>query len=112
VAAGETVTPVLVVGESADVAAPATPLTEDEAATLRELMRGVVETGTSTFLQDIPGEPVAAKSGTAQWGTGEQVHAWMIAFRGDLAVAVFVEDGDFGTATAGPILEAFLRSVP
>ncbi|MDX5318733.1 MAG: hypothetical protein LPK38_05180 [Actinomycetes bacterium] len=111
VAAGQTVTPVLVVGEEADVVAPATPLTAAEAGVLAELMRGVVETGTSTFLQDVTGD-VGAKSGTAQWGTGEQVHAWMIAFRDDLAVAVFVEDGEYGTATAGPLLEAFLRNVP
>lgn len=111
VAAGQTVTPVLVVGEEADVVAPATPLTDAEAGVLAELMRGVVATGTSTFLRDVPGD-VGAKSGTAQWGTGEQVHAWMIAFRDDLAVAVFVEDGEYGTATAGPLLEAFLRNVP
>jgi cell division protein FtsI/penicillin-binding protein 2 len=111
VAAGSPVTPVLVVGEEADVAAPAMPLTAEEAARLQELMRGVVETGTSTFLLDVPGEPVGAKSGTAQYGTANPpaTHAWMIAFQGDLAVAVFVEVGDFGTATAGPILEAFLR---
>ena len=111
VAAGSTVTPVLVVGEEADVVAPAAPLTVEEAAGLRALMRGVVETGTSTFLQDVPGESVGAKSGTAQFGTTDppSTHAWMIAFQGDLAVAVFVEVGDYGTATAGPILEAFLR---
>ena len=113
VAAGHTVTPVLVAGEEADVVAPATPLTAAEAEALRELMRGVVERGTSTFLDDVPGEPVHAKSGTAQYGTDEVLtNAWMIAFQGDLAVAVLVEEGEFGTETAGPILEAFLRSVP
>jgi cell division protein FtsI/penicillin-binding protein 2 len=34
----------------------------------------------------------------------------MIAARPDLAVAVFVETGDSGSGTAGPILEAFLRA--
>jgi cell division protein FtsI/penicillin-binding protein 2 len=34
----------------------------------------------------------------------------MIAARGDLAVAVFVEQGQSGSGTAGPILESFLRS--
>ena len=33
----------------------------------------------------------------------------MIAAQGDLAVAVFVEVGQSGSSTAGPILEAFLR---
>ena len=112
VAAGETVTPTLVVVEGAGAPTPpAQPLTAEEAATLQELMRGVVTDGTSTFLRDVPGEPVGAKSGTAQYGTDDPpaTHAWMIAFQGDLAVAVFVEEGDYGTATAGPILEDVLR---
>lgn len=111
VAQGATVTPVLVVGEEPDVEEPRRPLTEDEAGALREMMRAVVGSGTSTFLGDVPGEPVGAKSGTAQFGTDDppQTHAWMIAFQGDLAVSVFVELGDYGTATAGPLLEEFLR---
>jgi hypothetical protein len=32
----------------------------------------------------------------------------MIASQGDLAVAVFVETGDSGSRTAGPLLQAFL----
>ena len=32
----------------------------------------------------------------------------MIATQGDLAVAVFVETGESGSRTAGPILERFL----
>lgn len=113
VAAGEAVTPVLADVETPTPAAPAKPLTAAEAATLAEAMRAVVTEGTSTFLQKVPGAPVGAKSGTAQYGTGDPLptHAWMIATQGDLAVAVFVEVGDYGTATAGPILEAFLRGV-
>jgi hypothetical protein len=34
----------------------------------------------------------------------------MIAGQGDLAAAVFVEEGASGSGTAGPILEAFLRT--
>jgi cell division protein FtsI/penicillin-binding protein 2 len=113
VAAGTTITPVLVTSEKHRAPLPpATALLPEEAQALQEMMRGVVESGTSTFLQDVPGPPVAAKSGTAQYGSGDPLptHAWMIAFQGDLAVAVFVEDGDYGTSTAGPLLEEFLRS--
>lgn len=111
VAQGSTVTPVLVIGEGDDVEPPQRPLTEDEAADLQAMMRAVVESGTATFLQDVPGEPVAAKSGTAQFGTDDppSTHAWMIGFQGDLAVAVFVQVGESGSATAGPLLEEFLR---
>ena len=35
-------------------------------------------------------------------------HGWMIAIQGDLAVAVFVEDGESGAKTAGPLLKQFL----
>jgi hypothetical protein len=33
----------------------------------------------------------------------------MIAVHGDLAVAVFVDVGDSGSGTAGPLLDRFLR---
>ena len=53
-----------------------------------------------------------AKTGTAEFGTGDdlQTHAWMIAAQGDLAVCVYVDVGESGSGTAGPILEAFLRA--
>ena len=54
-----------------------------------------------------------AKTGTAEYvadGGGLRTHAWMIAAQGDLAVAVFVEDGASGSRTAGPVLEQFLRA--
>ncbi|WP_426593665.1 penicillin-binding transpeptidase domain-containing protein [Cellulomonas sp. McL0617] len=91
---------------------PAVPLTADEAATLKSLMRSVVTEGGATFLQDVPGGEVDAKTGTAQFGDAGnlQNHVWMIAIQGDLAVAVFVDVGDFGSTTAGPLLESFLRA--
>ena len=75
-------------------------------------MRGVVESGSAAFLADVPGAPVLAKTGTAEFGTEPPLptHAWMIGVQGDLAVAVFVEVGESGSRTAGPILEAFLRN--
>jgi cell division protein FtsI/penicillin-binding protein 2 len=77
-------------------------------------MRAVVTEGTAGFLGDAPGGPVGAKTGTAEFGTGTppDTHAWMIATQGDLAVAVFVEEGTSGSQTAGPILAEFLRSAP
>ncbi|WP_200935484.1 penicillin-binding transpeptidase domain-containing protein [Aeromicrobium sp. Root344] len=91
---------------------PADPLTGGEATQLQELFRGVVTSGSGRFLLDLPGKPVSAKTGTAEYGTDTppRTHAWMIATQGDLAVAVFVDDGDSGSGTAGPLLEEFLRS--
>ncbi|WP_421735490.1 penicillin-binding transpeptidase domain-containing protein [Cellulomonas sp.] len=97
---------------STETARPAVPLTADEAATLKQLMRGVVTDGGAAFLQDVPGDEVAAKTGTAQFGEAGNLenHVWMIAIQGDLAVAVFVDVGEYGSTTAGPLLEQFLRA--
>src|SRR4029079_19610365 len=94
--------------------APAHPLTGREAGQLRSLMRAVVTEGSGRLLADLPGAPVLAKTGTAEYGQQAplRTHAWMIAIHGDLAVAVFVEDGQSGSGTAGPIVEEFLRGVP
>ncbi len=96
-------------GEAADLPA-APPLTADEAAALRTMMRAVVTEGGGGVLGDLPGEPVLAKTGTAQFGRDADLrnHAWMIAAQGDLAVAVFVGEGDYGSTTAGPLVRAFL----
>jgi cell division protein FtsI/penicillin-binding protein 2 len=87
-------------------------LTTDEARALAELMQATVEDGTGSFLQDVPGEPIGAKTGTAEYGAADTAgtHGWMVAIQGDLAVAVFVEDGESGSAIAGPLLEEFLRA--
>ena len=107
---GSLVVPRLV--EGVDVTAPegAAPLTEAEVTALRSMLRGVVTDGSGRGLLDVPGAPVIAKTGTAEFGTGDdlQTHAWMIAAQGDLAVCVYVDIGESGSSTAGPILEAFL----
>ncbi|MDX6325040.1 MAG: hypothetical protein QOK15_1394 [Nocardioidaceae bacterium] len=106
VEAGRTVVPHLLLDHAPD-AQPTTPLTTREAGQLRELMRAVVTEGSGKLLAGLPGA-VGAKTGTAEYGTAGQTHAWMVAFRGDLAVAVFVETGDSGSGTAGPLLLDFL----
>ncbi|HET6561415.1 MAG TPA: penicillin-binding transpeptidase domain-containing protein [Marmoricola sp.] len=110
VSAGRTVVPHLL-EEVAPGASPSTPLTGAEARALRSLMAGVVSRGSGAFLADVG--VTGAKTGTAEYGepgpSGLPTHAWMIATRDDLAVAVFVATGESGSATAGPLLEAFLR---
>ena len=115
VAAGHTVTPVLVkpaAASSTPATTPAVPLTQAEADTLRQLMRGVVTNGTATLLQGVPAPDVEAKTGTAQYqaANGLANHAWLVAIHGDLAVCAFVETGDFGATTAGPLVVQFLKA--
>jgi cell division protein FtsI/penicillin-binding protein 2 len=75
------------------------------------MMRAVVTRGSGAGLADVPGPPVIAKTGTAEFGATPPLptHVWMVAGQGDLAVAVFVDRGESGSQTAGPILERFLR---
>ncbi|MDT0202987.1 penicillin-binding transpeptidase domain-containing protein [Nocardioides sp. AE5] len=112
VRSGHTVVPKLIRGYDVEQVAPNQPLTTDEARQLRTLMRAVVTEGPGSFLGDVPGE-VEAKTGTAEYGTAEDgslpTHAWMIGTTDDLAVAVFVETGESGSRTAGPLLEQMLR---
>ena len=122
---GERVTPALIRQEpgegGAEATAGATPtadtsaapgnLTAAEATSLREMMRAVVTEGGVQMLMDVPGEPVLAKSGTAEFGNEDppQTHAWVLAIQGDLAVAVFVEQGERGSTSGGPLMKAFLE---
>jgi cell division protein FtsI/penicillin-binding protein 2 len=87
-------------------------LPRGERATLARLMRAVVTSGTGTALSGIPGGP-AGKSGTAEYGGGNPppTHAWFIAYRRGLAVAVLVENGRSGGSVAAPLAAAFFRAL-
>ncbi|WP_281449876.1 penicillin-binding transpeptidase domain-containing protein [Paenarthrobacter nitroguajacolicus] len=99
---------------SALPASPAStkPITKEEAASLADMMRAVVTSGHAGFLASVPGAPVGAKTGTAEFGNENppKTHAWIVATHGDLAVAVFVEDGGLGATTSGPLLKSFLTA--
>lgn len=108
---GSTVTPRILADE--DQAAPEvpTPLTEEEAAQMQEMLRGVVTDGSLDDFADLPGEPVIGKTGTAEYTNEEgelALHSWVIVAQGDLVVAAFVEDGSYGSVTAGPIAREVL----
>jgi cell division protein FtsI/penicillin-binding protein 2 len=94
------------------VPAAVEPMSPGVAATLQDFMRGVVANGTGTKAR-LAGTPVAGKTGTAEFGTSVPLHthAWFIAFRGDLALAVIVEDGGFGGDAAAPLAAEFLKRV-
>lgn len=110
---GSTVLPRLLPDRRVEQRPPATPLTGAEARQLRLLMGRVVQRGSGALLQGLPGGKVIAKTGTAEFGDQPPLptHAWMVAGRDDLAVAVFVERGDSGSGTAGPLLREFLDKV-
>lgn len=113
VEAGRAVVPSLIPQVKTAAANPQHPLTKREDRELKQMMRAVVTTptGTGHALAGVPGPPVIAKTGTAEFGSTPPLptHAWMVAGQGDLAVAVFVDRGHTGAGVAGPLLEAFLR---
>ena len=84
--------------QSSPAATPATC----GAASLRALLTADAE-GPGRILADLPGTPALSLAGTAPAPAGRG-HAWMIAIRGDLAVAAYVPD-----ETGGPAAAALLK---
>ena len=110
VQSGEWHRPRLVADDPEEAGEPIGPQNANE---LRTLMRSVITSGTGTALAAVPGEPIG-KSGTAEFGTADppKTHAWFIAARDDIAVAVLVEEGTSGGEVAAPIAASFLNAVP
>ena len=97
--------------QALDPSVYSTPLTEEEAQLMQELMIGVVETGTGKRAA-ISGYTVGGKTGTAQTGRSED-HAWFTGFVLDddhpFAVAVIVEEGGSGGTVAAPMAQKVLE---
>ncbi|GAA2746849.1 penicillin-binding transpeptidase domain-containing protein [Terrabacter aerolatus] len=106
---GQTVRPQLVAGLPA-LPQPATPLDPAEAGVLRTEMRTVVSEGSGTVLKPLGVE--YAKTGTAEFGTKNppDTHVWMVAGRGDIAIAAYNEVGDNGVTGAAPFIISFLKA--
>ena len=97
-------------------AAPAPDGPELDAAAvekLRTVMREVVTDGSGRALNSVAGEPVFGKTGTAEYGTETppRSHSWFTGWQGDIAFAVFVEDGGNEASLALATTEKFLRNL-
>ncbi len=85
-------------------------LPDGVSAHLKPLMRLVVTSGTGTAA-NLPDQEVFGKTGTAEFGSNGETHAWFIGFRGQLAFAVLVEGGGVGGQVAAPIAATFLQTL-
>ena len=74
---------------------------------LHDMMREVVRSGTGTRAQ-LPTTPVAGKTGSAEFGSGDETHAWFIGYTDEVAFAVVVERGGGGGSVAAPVARDFL----
>jgi peptidoglycan glycosyltransferase len=92
------------------------PISSKTAAELNQMMQLVVQAGTGTAAQ-IPGVPVAGKTGTAELGLGSIYDAWFVCFapatNPQVAVAVVVEKqlNGFGGSISAPIAKAILENL-
>jgi len=73
---------------------------------VREGMRQTITAGSAQALQAVP-VPVAGKTGTAQWSTTKNNHAWFTGFapfdKPQIVITVLIEQGGEGSSVAVPI---------
>ncbi|MFH1412654.1 MAG: penicillin-binding protein 2 [bacterium] len=78
---------------------------------VREGMRQAVTSGSAVRLNSLPVE-VAGKTGTAQWSTKYDPHAWFTGFapydNPEIVITILIEQGGDGSRVAVPIVEQFL----
>lgn len=114
VARGQWHQPALVTEPAPNAPAPDGP--ELDAAAIDKLhtiMREVVTNGSGRALSSVGGGPVFGKTGTAEYGTETppRSHSWFAGWQGDIAFAVFVEDGGNEASLALTATDRFLEEL-
>lgn len=83
-----------------------TLLTSKEAEIMTNIMESVVSYGTGSSLNGLPFKS-AGKTGSAEFGTGEDSHAWYVGFaptdKPQIVVSIIVEGAGTGSSHAVPI---------
>lgn len=84
----------------------------DKLAIIREGMRETVTYGSARLLNNLPFSS-AGKTGTAQWSSIKDTHAWYIGFapyeNPEIAFAILVEEGGEGSSVVTPIAFDLLK---
>lgn len=79
---------------------------------IRESMRATVTNGSAINLNSLLVSS-AGKTGTAQWSTKKETHAWFTGFapyeNAEIVITILVEEGGEGSSVAVPIAKEFLE---
>jgi cell division protein FtsI/penicillin-binding protein 2 len=88
-------------------------LKPDAVAALKQMMREVVTDGTARSIRNMAGPDTYGKTGTAEFDNNDptKTHSWFIGVQGDVAFAVFVENGGLSTDAAVPIAGKFCAAL-
>jgi penicillin-binding protein 2 len=82
------------------------PVSSENVEIIRNAMRQTVTSGSARSLSELPVE-VAGKTGTAQWSTKADPHAWFVGFapfdQPTFLIVVMVEEGEEGSTVSVPI---------
>ncbi|NJC64221.1 penicillin-binding protein [Planosporangium flavigriseum] len=94
-------------------AEPGPQLKPESVAALKQMMREVVTDGTAKSISSTPGAPLYGKTGTAEYDNNDpnKTHSWFMGFRGDIAFAVFVENGGLSSDAAVPVAGKFCAAL-
>jgi cell division protein FtsI/penicillin-binding protein 2 len=92
-------------------AADQAPLKQSTVVAMHQMMGEVVTSGTAKSLANAPGPAISGKTGTAEFDDTNpaRTHSWFIGFRGDLAFAVFINEGGLSTTGAVPLAGQFFK---
>ena len=78
---------------------------------VREGMRRTVSAGSARSLNTLP-VAVAGKTGTAQWSSKKNPHAWFSGFapfdHPEIAFVVLIEEGGEGSSVSVPVMREYL----
>jgi hypothetical protein len=97
---------------TADAVVTAHPLPAAAVMAVRSFMAGVT-TGEGTAARAGLPAGTIGKTGTAEHGSPDpkKTHAWFVAVRGGVAVAVVADDAGFGGEVAAPVVARFYRAL-
>jgi cell division protein FtsI/penicillin-binding protein 2 len=88
------------------------PLKQSTVDAMHQMMREVVTSGTAKSLANQAGPPISGKTGTAEFDNDvNHAHSWFMGFRGDLAFAVFIQNGGLSTKGAVPLAGKFFSAL-